>query len=77
MTREVRMMRCPPLCGKSKKTRKILKRKKAVRRQETRKMEEEKAINWAANEKEDWGREEKIELNHRKIETMVPKRFHQ
>jgi len=50
---EVRMTRCPPLCGKREKARKILERKEAVRRQETRKMEEEKAINWAADEKED------------------------
>jgi len=38
--------------------------------------EEEKAISWVADEKEDWGREEKMEINHRKIETMVPKWFH-
>jgi len=29
---KVRMMRCPPLCGKSEKARKILERKEAVRR---------------------------------------------
>ena len=39
-------------------------RKEVVRRRETRKVEEEKAINWAADEKEDWGREEEIELDH-------------
>jgi len=32
-------------------------------------------VNWAADRKEDWGREE-MEINHHKIETMVPKRFH-
>jgi len=73
---EVKMMRCPPLCGKNKKIRKDKERKEAVRRRETRKVEEEKAINWAADEKEDWGREEEIELDHRKIEGMVPKKFH-
>jgi len=30
-----------------------------------------------ADEKKDWGREEKMEMDHQKIETMVPKRFHQ
>jgi len=29
-----------------------------------------------ADEKEDWGREEEMEIDHRKIETMVPKQFH-
>jgi len=29
-----------------------------------------------ADEKEDWGREEEMEMDHRKIETIVPKRFH-
>ena len=29
-----------------------------------------------ADEKEDWGREEEIKLDHQKIEGMVPKNFH-
>ena len=41
-----------------------------------RALEEEKAISWVADEKEDWGREEEMEIDYRKIETMVPKRFH-
>jgi len=28
------------------------------------------------NKKEDWGREKEIEVDHRKVEEMVPKRFH-
>jgi len=28
------------------------------------------------DEKEDWGREEEIKVDHRKVEEMVPKRFH-
>jgi len=28
------------------------------------------------DEKEDWEREEEIEVDHRKIEEMVPKQFH-
>jgi len=50
---EVKMTRCPPLCGKNEKIRKNKERKEAMRRRETRKVEEEKAINWAADEKED------------------------
>ena len=35
-----------------------------------------KRIRWAADEKEDWGREEEMELDHRKVEAMVPQRFY-
>ena len=38
-------------------------------------MEEEKIIHWAIDNKEDWGREEEIEEDHRKIEEMVLKKF--
>ena len=43
---------------------------------EKREVKEEAAIRWMADEKEDWGREEEIEMDHRKIEGMVPERFH-
>ena len=48
-------------------------RKKKGKRVAT--LEEEKIIRWAIDDKEDWGREEEIEKNHRKIEEMVPKKF--
>jgi len=41
-----------------------------------REVEEEAAIRWAADEKEDWGKEEEMEMDHCKIEGMVPRRFH-
>jgi len=63
---EVRMTRCPPLCGKAVK----IKGKKEARE------DEKKIVRWAVDEKEDWGREEEMEMDHRKIEEMVPKRFH-
>jgi len=63
----VKMTRCLPLCGKSDKVRKDKEKKEVVRRKQARKMEKEKAINWAADEKEDWGREEEMELDHQKI----------
>jgi len=69
-TEEVKMMRCPPLCGrKSQKSRK----KEKVKMMATE--EEEKIVRWTIDDKEDWGREEEIEEDHRKIEEMVPKKF--
>jgi len=37
--------------------------------------EEEKIVQWAIDNKEDWRREEEIEEDHRKIEKIVPERF--
>jgi len=69
-TGEVKMTRCPPLCGgKGQKSRK----KERVKMRATE--EEEKIIRWAIDNKENWGREEEIEEDHRKIEEMVPKKF--
>jgi len=66
-TGEVKMTRCPPLYGgRSQK-------KEKVKRVATE--EEEKIIQWAIDNKEDWGREEEIEEDHRKIKEMVPKKF--
>ena len=33
-------------------------------------------IRWAVDKKEDCGRKEKMELDHRKMEAMVPRKFH-
>jgi len=66
-TGEVKMTRCPPLCGGKRK------RKEKVRMTATE--EEEKIVCWVIDDKEDWGREEEIEEDHRKIEEMVPKKF--
>jgi len=70
-TGEVKMTRCPPLCGgvKSKEEEK----KKRGKRVAT--LEEEKIVRWAIDDKENWGREEKIEKDHRKIKEMVPRKF--
>ena len=70
---EVKMMRCPPWCGKDNRSKEA--REKVIKK-EARTVEGKKAISWAADEKEDWRREEEMEIDHRKIETMVPKRFH-
>ena len=38
-------------------------------------IEEEKIVKWVIDDKEDWGREEEIEEDHRKIKEMVPEKF--
>jgi len=69
---EVELTRCPPWCSKTKE------RKEGRKpRERMRGAEEERAISWAADEKEDWEQEEEMEIDHQKIKTMVPKRFHQ
>ena len=73
---EVKMMRCLPWCGKDNRSKKVRERQEQVKGREMRKVEEEKAISWVADEKEDWRREEEMEIDHQKIETMVPKRFY-
>jgi len=66
-TEEVKITRCLPLYG-----RKSQKREK-VKRIATEK--EEKIVRWAIDDKEDWGKKEEMEENHRKIEEMVPRKF--
>jgi len=66
-TGKVKMMRYPLLCG-----RRNLKKGK-VKRIVT--LEKEKIVRWVIDNKKDWGKEEEIEENHKKIEKMVPKRF--
>ena len=62
------MMRCPPLYSRTR-PRGVKKEKRVAT------LEEEKIVRWAINNKEDWGREEKIEEDHRKIEELVPRKF--
>jgi len=38
-------------------------------------IKEEKIVRWAVDDKENWGREEEVEADHRKIEEMVLQRF--
>ena len=67
-TRKVKMMRCPPLCSRTK-SREVEKGKRVAT------LEEEKIVRWAIDDKEDWRREEEIEENHRKIKELVPRKF--
>jgi len=62
------MMRCPPLCGRTK-PRGIEKRKRVAT------LEEEKIVRWAIDNKEDWERKEETEEDHWKIEELVLRKF--
>ena len=64
-TGEVRMTRCPPLCGQSPE-KKIIKRKQGTE-------EDKKDLRWTIEERE---KREEIEEDHRKVKKLVPKRFH-
>jgi len=70
-TREVKMMRCPLLCGRNTRL-KEEKVRKRVKRVAT--LEEEKIMRWAVDNKEDWRREE-VKADHRKIKEMVLQKF--
>jgi len=64
--KEVRITRCSPLCRKAVEIR----GRKEIRE------DEKKIIRWAVDKKEDWEREKEIKADHKKMEEMVPKRFH-
>ena len=66
-TGEVKMTRCLPLYGRESQKRKKV---KIIATEE-----EEKIVCWVIDNKEDWGKEEEIKENYRKIEEMVPKKF--
>jgi len=65
-------MRCPPLCGKTEQKKK---EKKVKRGKRVVILEEEKIVRWTIDDKENWGKEEEIEKDHRKIEELVIRRF--
>jgi len=71
-TGEVKMTRCPPLCGRI-----VLKKeeKKVKRRKRVATLEEEIIVRWTIDDKENWEREEEIKEDHRKIEELVPRKF--
>jgi len=73
---EAKMTRCPPWCGKDNRSKEAREKQEKAMGREARTIEEEKEISWAADEKEDWRREEKMEINHCKVKRMVPKQFH-
>jgi len=64
-TGEVKMTRCPSLCGQTPE-------KKVIKKRQARE-EDKKDLRWTMEERE---KREKIEEDHRKVEELVPKRFH-
>ena len=71
-TRKVKMMRCPPLYGRNTK---LKEEKRAKKEKRVAILEEENIVRYEVDDKEDWGRKETVEANHRKIEEMVPQKF--
>jgi len=67
-TGEVKMTRYLPLCGRNTRL-KEKKIRKRVKRVVT--LKEEKIVRWVVDDKEDWGREEEVKVDYRKIEEMV------
>ena len=67
-TGEVKMTRYLLLCGRNTRL-KEEKMRKRVKRVVT--LEEEKIVRWVVDDKEDWGREEEVKVDYRKIEEMV------
>jgi len=74
---KVKMMRCPPICGRYVGKKEMGPEIKKRRKEKKEIQEDEiKRIRWAADKKEDWGKEEEMKLDHRKVEAMVPQKFH-
>ena len=71
-TGEIKIMRCSLLCERNTKLEKGQKAKKGKR---VVTLEEEKIVRWAMEDKENWGRDEEVKADHKKIEEIVPKRF--
>jgi len=61
---KVKMTRCLPWYGKDNRSKGARKKNKKAIKREARTVEEEKVINWVADEKEDWGREKEMEIDY-------------
>ena len=71
-TEEIKMTMCLPLCGRNTKLKEEKRRKKEKR---VVILEEKKIVRWVVDNKEDWEREEEVEVDYRKIKEMVPQKF--
>ena len=71
-TREVKIMRYLPLYGRNMK---LKEKKRAKKEKRVATLEEEKIVRWAVDNKENWGKEKEVEVDHRKIEEMVLQKF--
>jgi len=50
-------------------------KKRAKKEKRVATLEEEKIVRWAVDNKENWGKEKEVEVDHRKIEEMVLQKF--
>ena len=71
-TKEVKITRYLLLCGRNTKLKEKKKGKKGKRMVT---LEEKRIVRWAVDNKENWEREEEVEVDHRKIEEMVLQKF--
>ena len=71
-TGEVEITKCLPLCEKSIKRKEV---KRAGKGQRVVTLEEKKIVRQAVDNKKDWGKKKEVEVNHRKIKEIVPKKF--
>ena len=71
-TGEVKIIRCSLLYRRNtklEKEQKVKKEKRIVM------LKEKKIVRQAIDDKKDWRREKEVEVNHRKIKEMVPRKF--
>ena len=54
---------------------KLKEKKRAKKEKRVATLEEEKIVRWAVDNKENWGKEKEVEVDHRKIEEMVLQKF--
>ena len=69
---EVEITRCLPLC---KKNTKLKEEKRAKKGKRVATLEEEKIVRQTVDNKKNWEREEKVEVDHRKIKEIVLQKF--
>ena len=71
-TGEVKITRCPLLCRRNTR---LKEEKRAKKGKRVAILEEEKIMRWVVDDKKDWGREEEVKVDYRKIKEMVLQKF--
>ena len=71
-TKEVKMIKCLPLCGRNTK---LKERQKAKKEKRVVILKEKKIVKQAIDNKENQRREEEVKVDHRKIKEMVLRKF--
>ena len=71
-TGEVKMTRCPLLYERNTK---LKEESKVKKKKSIATLEEKRIVRQVVDDKKDWRREEKVKVDYRKIEEMVPQKF--